>query len=193
MIQKILIGLGLLLMILVILLTEHVLRRGATDDDEELFGELVRSQMTTQILDEAQSTFGPWVSIHGTLPSSLDDLFEDEGQGFYGLADPLDPDPNGELKYKRISDEYGILYSVGYDGIDDRGKVIYRHSSAPIVIENFSILTAPESRRATVESLPEFAQIRGDMVFFLAVVDCASGEQKCLSATYLSPPDQPQQ
>ncbi|MCA9443344.1 MAG: hypothetical protein KC964_21260 [Candidatus Omnitrophica bacterium] len=134
------------------------------------------SSLTTELRKDMRMTaeigFGDWVSKNGTLPGTLNELDPKANQSVC-FGDPL---PYTDcLTYRRISNTKAILYSVGYDGIDDEGKFIYDLAQDDKVLKIFPEVVVAHGQGKSKKDIPNFDLIRGDLVLDLEVVNDASG------------------
>jgi hypothetical protein len=156
--------------------------RGNLDSTKDLHknrGPLMRRL----IVDSAEKLLHPYVANHSRLPEALDGT-PLSMRGY--LQDPLAPDR--VLGYRLLDPMHAHIYSVGFDGVDDRGDVIYDPQYDEflwlLVVDKYEGETSSESRRVEFDR----RLLSGDLVLAVTVVRSATGESPALSMTWLNPP-----
>lgn len=171
--------------VLIVGVAYQILNRGAVCTSE-LINARMPNHDRNQIVIEVSHCIGAFVSEHGRLPNDLDEVSETSWYECFLKDYEKDQVRYG---YQLLDPEHALLRSVGFDGVDDEGKILYDKQHDRLLTQRVLDLHLLQTHPELIEQgTEELELLKGDLVLFLSVVHSATDDTPRLSASWLEPP-----
>lgn len=155
------------------------------DTTKTTVGYALTRELRNDMFSIVHADFREFVRERRELPDSVEQLQDYHGSRTSVLTDPL---PFSEfLIYLPITNRFGIVYSIGYDGIDDKASQIYDTQFDSVMLQLHGQVLEAFHQGMPYSDIQDFNLIRGDLVLALFVVDEPSPDSTFLSVTWINP------